>query len=160
MQYHLTPKDIERFWSKVHKTDDCWLWTGPPNVQNGYGYFYVARHMHSAHRIAYCLAHGSIPDRLHVLHSCPRGHNRLCVNPAHLYAGTNTDNIHDAQREGTAYNLPGERHPRAKLTDNDIVSIRALLAQGVSARRVASMYGIAHQTVSQIKHRRRWAHVP
>ena len=80
------PTFLERYWSRVDKTSSCWLWTGPVN-RDGYGY-----HSGLAHRLAYRLEHGPIPSGLMVCHRC---NVRLCVNPAHLYAGTALDNARD-----------------------------------------------------------------
>ena len=80
---HATPE--ERFWAKVDKTDDCWLWTAN-RTNAGYGHFWLDRRMVLAHRFAYELLIGPIPDGLTLDHLC---RVRACVNPAHLEAVTN-----------------------------------------------------------------------
>lgn len=87
---------IERFWAKVDKTDDCWLWTGV-RISNGYGSFRVEGAMRLAHRFAYELLVGPIPDGLQIDHLCRVKH---CVNPLHLEPVTQAENVrrgHDAR---------------------------------------------------------------
>ena len=83
---------MERFWSKVKKAgpDDCWEWQASKQTK-GYGqsWWKPAGRAIGAHRIAYLLTHGQIPEGLHVAHTC---HNKLCCNPAHLEAQTSADN--------------------------------------------------------------------
>lgn len=91
----------KRFWDKVNKTDDCWNWTGAV-INSGYGTFFIAKvngvsRLKLAHRVAWELANGPIPEGLFVLHRCD---NRRCVRPDHLFLGTAKDNTHDAMRKG------------------------------------------------------------
>lgn len=81
----------QRFWTKVEKTDSCWLWTATINKSTGYGHFGL-RHgvMVQAHRHSYELAHGPIPAGLDVHHTC---HVRHCVRPDHLLATTRSENL-------------------------------------------------------------------
>lgn len=80
--------DTARFWSKVDKSGKCWDWQGTRNP-GGYGSFQVSGHTASAHRIAFTLTFGRIPDGLDIDHMC---HNRACVNPAHLRLATSKQN--------------------------------------------------------------------
>ena len=90
-------KIASRFWTKVKKIDDgCWEWTGATTF-GGYGTLRIERHNVGAHRIAYELAHGSIPDGLLVCHKCD---NPCCVNPDHLFLGTFEDNLKDKIEKG------------------------------------------------------------
>jgi hypothetical protein len=83
-----------RFWSKVQKTETCWLWTAAQ--VNGYGALRVARQTLTAHRLSYIYHFGPIPDGLYVLHHCDV---RICVRADHLFLGTHLDNIQDMVRK-------------------------------------------------------------
>lgn len=93
------------FWPKVLKTETCWLWTATLS-NKGYGKIGVCnpRRVASAHRVAWELTHGPIPDGLWVLHKCDV---RACVNPSHLFLGMAKDNTDDMNRKG--------RHPWVRL---------------------------------------------
>lgn len=80
---------MERFWSKVNKTDTCWLWTACI-TPNGYGLFKYKGKVERAHRIAYQVDKGDIPKGLVIDHLCRIKH---CVNPDHLEAVTQRENV-------------------------------------------------------------------
>ena len=94
----LTPAQRERFWHKVAigPSDDCWEWQAATSG-NGYGRYQVAGKQCLAHRVAHALATNTYqyPDHTHICHTC---HNKLCVNPSHLYAGDAYENARDHQR--------------------------------------------------------------
>lgn len=98
-----------RFWAKVNKSDGCWLWTGSVTSM-GYGQFAVKHNDNwSTHRYSWLLHHGRLPKRpLQVLHSCDV---RRCVNPDHLWLGTQKDNLLDASRKGRLSKRFNRPHP-------------------------------------------------
>lgn len=89
-------KDIQRFLSKVEKTDTCWIWTGY-KTKTGYGTFKFKYYPHPAHRFSYQIFKGEIPKGLHICHSCD---NPSCVNPEHLWTGTAQQNMIDCVQKG------------------------------------------------------------
>lgn len=100
----ITQEIIESFWSKVDKTETCWLWT-KSKYRHGYGCFCAMGTRHKAHRVSYEIAYGKIKDGLFVCHKCD---NPSCVNPDHLFLGTHKDNALDMVNKG--------RHPSQKKT--------------------------------------------
>lgn len=92
-----SPDRTKRFWSKVRKTPTCWLWTASLD-RYGYGVFSLGRGKNErAHRYSYKAFYGFVPRGKLVLHRCD---NPKCVNPAHLFAGTNRDNTRDMMAKG------------------------------------------------------------
>jgi hypothetical protein len=105
------PGTIDRFWEKVLKTTDCWIWTGARN-RKGYGRFSVRVgeriKNYRAHRFAWEMAHGEAPPTNRELcHTCDV---RECVKPSHLFIGTHGENMEDAQRKGRLYTAPEREH--------------------------------------------------
>ena len=151
-----------RFWSHVTKSDGCWEWQASC-YPNGYGATSRNQRSITAHRLAWELTNGPIPDGLQVLHECD---NRRCVRPDHLFLGTHADNMADRQAKnrqafGTRnakYTMPRDGRPGApKLTEDQVREIRA--AVGESARDLATRYGVCRGTIDGIRARRRWAHL-
>lgn len=156
---------MDRFWSKVDikGPDECWLWQGAIDKRKSgkkcYGRFRFDKYpipMDRAHRASYKLNVGPIPEGLYVCHKCDVP---ACVNPAHLFLGTQKDNVQDMYRKGRAASVAGENHPAARLTKKDVFKIRELKQQGVAAKIIASLYGVTNNYIYDIINRRAWAHV-
>jgi hypothetical protein len=109
-----------------------------------------------AHRVAYALTYGSIPEGRMVCHHCDV---RLCVRPDHLYLGDVRDNARDMMKRGRS--LAGERATRPKLTDACVIEIRRVFAAGgITQRQLAVQYGVHPSIISEVISRKRWSHVP
>lgn len=154
--------DASRFWDKVLVSagpDACWDWTASRIGGKEYGKFRVGERMEGAHRVAYALEHGEVPDGLLVCHHCDRP---LCCNPRHLFLGTQADNLADRDAKGRGNTAPGTDSIR-KLTDEEVMAIRVMLAQrperGMGVK-VARMFGVSPGTVSMIRNGKLWQHVP
>jgi hypothetical protein len=178
-----TARDIELFWAKVRRgnDDECWPWQGSLAVNGGYGLFDRRRDGERlsvrAHRLAYELLVGQIPDGAMLRHDCD---NPPCVNPKHLTPGTAKDNSQDMVARGRHWThqrphdvprgedhwtatrgtntLPrGEGHPNAKLSASDVKEIRRQYAgKKLSQRALAEKYGVSQGTVWQIVNGNYW----
>jgi hypothetical protein len=145
----------QRFWPKVLRAgaDDCWIWTGHCDNKNGYGWIGAGGHYGKAvhvHRLAYELAFGAIPEGLCVLHHCD---NPACVNPSHLFLGTQKDNIEDMIRKGRRFTGNGN----AKLTLDQVREIRRLYGTGqYSQRQLGRQFGVTYPNIGSIVRGESW----
>lgn len=165
----------DEFWSKVARGDSskCWLWLAATN-QSGYG-IVGGRPARRAHRVAWEIANGPIPDGLYVCHQCDV---RLCCNPGHLFLGTQLENMADRSRKGrqrTAYEAPivsaalrasvpvltrrGAHHPKSVFTESIVIEIRRRSMAGESTRQLASRFNVSHGAVKHVVARRTWRHL-
>lgn len=141
----------DAFYSFVDKSGDCWLWTGAID-RDGYGAFTYLKTSHRAHRLSLQLSGEIVPKGAVVCHDCD---NPTCVNPSHLYVGTHQSNMDDAVARDR--NVRGERCWSAKLTDDEVILIRASKA---TDERLAAKYGVSRSNISMIRSRRTWKHLP
>jgi hypothetical protein len=147
-----------RFWKMVSKPTDengCWIWKGSTRPW-GYGHLGSEKGKHpkmvKAHRAAYTICVGPIPDGMFVCHHCD---NPACVNPAHLFIGTPKDGLHVHPERAAR----GERNGAAKLNEHQVIEIRTLYAQGgITFRSLARQYGVCKSTIGYVIHRY-WKHV-
>ena len=125
----------DRFWGKVLIGDDCWDWTASRS-RTGYGRFGLGNLVMLANRASWFFANGPIPPGMHVLHRCD---NPGYVRPGHLFLGTQAENMADMKAKGRAKNngCSGISNPNAKLTEADVLKIRALVASGSKQSEVA-----------------------
>ena len=143
----------ERFWEKVDKKepDDCWIWQGCGDGR--YGGIKSKGRMLKAHRVSWELANGPIPEGMCVLHHCD---NPACVNPAHLFLGTHTDNMRDKEEKGRGVHLRGKANGYAKLSERDVREIRAMLAKGILQQTIANKYCISKSEINNINRGEVW----
>lgn len=147
----MTPADIARFRSHVdiRSAEECWPWKRARS--NGYGRFSVGGRrgrLAIASRVAYEIHNGSLALGLEVLHSCD---NPPCCNPAHLKAGTQSQNLAEMVQRG--------RSPKQKLTARQIRAIRSARTGGARVIDLAAKYGVTPSNVSQITTGRTWKHL-
>lgn len=141
----------ERFWSYVDKksNDECWNWIGSYD-RKYYGQIKICKKFIKAHRFSWVLHFGEIPDGICVLHHCD---NPKCVNPSHLFLGTQEDNIKD--RDNKHRQAKGENHWCHKLTLNQIKEIRKLKGKFFQ-KDIAKMFNVSQSTICCIHNNRTW----
>lgn len=133
----------------------CWEFKGHRNEQ-GYGRLRWRGVLWRAHRLAYTLFVKPIPEGHDVLHTCD---NTCCINPDHLFTGTDADNVRDRERKGRGVRVTGEKHWKTKLTPKDVRDIRRRRKAKETARSIGKDYGLTVSGVSAIVKKRSWAHV-
>jgi hypothetical protein len=152
----MAPEVIERFWSKVEKTDGCWLWKAKSKDWDGYGLFSANGRSVRAHRFSWQLANGRKPGKMLVCHRCD---NPACVRPDHLFLGTACDNFRDCLAKGR-YSPKGTGNAAAKIKEADVPKIRNLYATGQwSQQAIADIFGITQTAVSSIVRGKHWRHL-
>lgn len=190
-QYPFSQNEVDRFWAKVWMPYDahwdidiCWIWLATKD-QKGYGRYGLRGKLWHAHRAAYLFHYGKCPDELYVLHSCD---NPSCVNPAHLWLGTNQDNMDDKVAKGRQIRgqklsnicapknpafgsrngakkyperlMRGEQCHSAKMTADKVRELRSKYIFGVTSyASLAAEYGIDPTVVGDIINRKTWKHV-
>jgi len=145
--------------SEPEPMSGCWLWTGAR--ANGYGALRVNMAMMKAHRGAWVVWRGAIPEDRCVLHRCD---TPACINPDHLFLGTHDDNAKDRNRKGRQSPhcpppMPGKQNPNALLTDADVRAIRAAPMRGRrQAEALGNLYGISWSNVYRVRQGYAWIH--
>ena len=167
-------KNYTRFWSKVNITanpDKCWEWNRLKNI-GGYGSFYLNGKMFVAHRISYFFHTKIDPANLCVLHKCD---NPRCVNPNHLFLGTDADNVKDMIEKGRHNRLRGLNHPsiknpgylkrgeqshQSKLTSEQVVEIcESYYKGGITYKELGARYGVHLCQIQRIVKGEAWKHL-
>ena len=131
----------------------CWIWLGAKSVR-GYGQILSHNKKYSAHRASYKAFIGDIPKGMVVCHRCD---NVYCVNPDHLFLGTQKDNLQDMALKGRS--TKGEKNTQAKLKTKQIMEIKDGLNNGLKEKYLANLYGVCRQTINNIKNGKVWNHV-
>lgn len=147
----------EEFWSRVQKTDNCWLWTGTVD-KDGYWQIVRGKRCLRTHRVSFYLTHGRWPEPC-ALHRCDV---RLCVRPDHIFEGTRATNMADMIAKGRQVHpsRPGELVGTSKLKESDIHIIRKLISDGLTIQDIANRFGVHFSNISCIKRGKTWRHVP
>jgi hypothetical protein len=146
------------FWMKVdiRHPDECWPWTACTN-KLGYGLFrYGNRKQHLSHRLALKFSGVDLPDDKCACHKCD---NPSCCNPFHLFVGTNADNAADRHKKGRTKIPPrplGSRHPLTKLTEEQVLAMRAFSG---THREAGAAFGVTMGAAKAIRQRRNWSHI-
>lgn len=137
-----------RFWAKVDKTDGCWIWTGCLN-NNGYGEINMGGREKGgsvyAHRASWELRNGDVTTGMCVCHKCD---NPACVNPDHLFLGTQRENMRDAAVKG--------RISQARLTADQVREIRCSVS---SNREFAAKFGVNTDIIGNVRRGKTYKHV-
>lgn len=164
-----------RFFEKVNKTGYCWNWIG--STDGRYGQIFYNGKSRKAHRVSYELTYGEIPTGMNVCHRCD---NPRCVNPEHLFLGSQVDNLRDCVQKGrngtvtkpwriangdrsTARLHPetikrGELHKKAKLTTEIVLYLREHKGEK-SSRQFASQFGVSYSLINQVLSGKTWKHI-
>lgn len=145
----------ELFWDKVNKRENgCWEWTGS-HISGRYGSIKRGGKTLLTHRYSWYLAYGEFPDKnICVCHKCDNG---FCVNPDHLFEGTQQDNIDDMHNKDR--HAKGSINGSAKLSEDDVKEIKRLLKTSMTQTEISDLYGVKQNTISGIKTGKFWKHV-
>lgn len=146
---------LARFLESIERNaNGCWNWTEAEN-SNGYGRFVIRGEQQLAHRAAYTLFFGDIPDGLNVCHRCD---NRKCVNPEHLWLGTQSDNLTDASVKGRMFrpDTRADKNGNTSLTWDQVRAIRDMHQSGVRKYRIAGLFGVSPSTITNITKHETW----
>jgi hypothetical protein len=172
----IDPELIRKFWKRVIKTSNCWLWIGACRP-DGYGHFWIGRNGIGnvrSHRFSFMLENGKITSGLNVCHKCD---NPTCVRPGHLFEGTDYDNVQDCVRKGRhghgtlgaprgklngMHTHPesrpiGEKNHFSKLKEEQVRQIKRMLADKMSHSAIAAKFSVSRGLVSMISSGKRWA---
>lgn len=149
------PITQERIETKVLRIPEagCWVWMGSTQVR-GYGELISNKRKHLAHRASYEAFVGKIPKGMYVCHACD---NMACVNPNHLFLGTQKQNLQDMANKGRS--TRGVKNPMAKLTEEQVKEIKQEFAVGKTDVELSMQFNISRSTIYGIRNRRLWSYI-
>lgn len=147
---------VDRFWSRVDRgpSDKCWEWKAGRSKR--YGYFFIHPRNQLAHRAAWILTHGEIPEGMVVCHKCD---NTFCVNVNHLFLGTQADNVHDMHQKGRGRKATGSSSGNSRLIERDVRQIFDMYEKRYKIDNIAEQFGVHRSTIQSILKGRTWAHL-
>lgn len=144
--------DRDYVMARVRVVDGCWEWRGAVS-SSGYGNINLNPGTLKAHRVAFRIFHGKDPKEKLVLHTCD---NRLCCNPAHLFLGTNQDNMTDMTSKGRSVGHPCGCNPNARLTADDVAEIRAVKSGYGVIKKLSQEFGVSKTQIHRIRSSMSW----
>lgn len=143
----------------IVQENGCWEWKGARG-EAGHGQIRIGNRSRQAHRVMFEILHGEIPEGENILHRCD---NPPCINPDHLFSGTQKQNIHDMwakdRQQGYIHQPKGSKHPQAKLLEKDVLELRELRNSGFTYKALADRFGISKSTAAEIVSRKTWRHI-
>lgn len=149
----LTEIERRRFFQKIKKTDGCWLWTGS-KTEWGYGRVWLNRKFYQANRVSFAIHKHPVPKNKLVCHSCD---NPSCVNPDHLFVGSDNDNWQDCRQKRRNRHPRGEEHGRVRLTTEQVMEIKRDYAPRKMPKRVfAEKFGVSVSCIQHIVRGDNW----
>lgn len=132
----------------------CWIWAGN-STNRGYGQITISGKKYYAHRVMYEQTFNEKLTKTDVIcHVCD---NPSCVNPKHLFKGTQSDNLRDMATKGRS--TRGSKNPMAKLDENQVKAAKIAIKFGWDDRYIASILNVSRQTINLIRNNKRWSHV-
>lgn len=146
---------------KIDLITGCHNWLGSRN-KKGYGTInmfsahFPKKKIYLAHRFMWDYVNGPIPDGMYVLHTCD---NRCCVNPSHLYIGTQLENMADMYVRGRANKAKGETHFRSVLDTPQVIQIKTLIKNGLKPMAISRRLDVKRHLILDIRRGRTWSHV-
>lgn len=140
----------DRFWERVNQGDGCWEWNST-RIPRGYGYFHWGSKARYAHRTAWELTYGKIPNGMFVCHHCD---NPPCVRPDHLFLGTQSDNMRDCKEKGRGKYPRAEQNGLARLTFAEAEEVRREVHEGIPQAQIARRLQVHPSCVWNIVHGR------
>lgn len=141
--------------SSIDQETGCWNWNGSL-INKGYGQISIKGKNCQPHRISWKVFVGEIPKGMQINHKC---HNSKCINPEHLYTGTQQENIRDMDLSNRRSISFGSKCNQSRLNDGLIKIIRDSLSKGSRACDLANEFGVGRTCIANIKHKRTWKHV-
>jgi hypothetical protein len=155
MSQPILPITQERIEAKVLRIPEagCWVWMGSTQVR-GYGEIISNNRKHLAHRASYEAFVGKIPKGMYVCHACD---NVACVNPNHLFLGTQKQNLQDMVNKGRS--TRGVKNPMAKLTEEQVKEIKQGFAEGKTDMELAKQFNMSRQGINGIRKGKLWSYV-